>query len=400
MTRSIGHTVIKSSISLALAASCCTVLAAPTDTSKLTRAFAVLELQGMKLGVWERYSRNYILPDFSSRLGMALAHNSNEQGDYEVLLSPYFSKLWELQNDAKIKIDFDHNSNNDLLLGSDPSTRWFEADRSAISFDRTFFAPGVSRRFGRDSSVDVSAVFAVQSYATQGLGYSIDDPLLAQQSQSQIQESSAGTGIRVAFNNQLSSGIQLGAQYQSRIDMDAFQEFRGVYSEPGDFDIPASANFGLAVKTGKASALNLGVERVLYSEVNTFTSNGLPDRFLSLLGDSGSPNFAWQDLTVYRVGWEWAGNQSVNWRLDYSTREQPIPTSPILANALTSEVADRSVRLGVSKDFYQQTGVNARFDFAVSYAPSEYFLGTTNRGRQADFSDDQFEFELRLVWDF
>ena len=177
--------------------------------------------------------------------------------------------------------------------------------------------------------------------------------------------------------------------------MDAFQSYRGVFSEPGDFDIPASANIGVVVKTSPRASLSFNVQRVLYSETNTFTTSLLPDRFLSLLGDEGSPEFNWQDLTVYSVGWNYETSEEFSWQFMYSTSYQPTPTSATLSQALAPEFADRNMSFG----FSTRTGENARLNFAASYAPSEYLIGNYY-GRETDFDNNQFEFEVIWIWDF
>ena len=117
--------------------------------------------------------------------------------------------------------------------------------------------------------------------------------------------------------------MTVGAGFQSRIDMEEFAYHHGVYSSPADFDIPARASVGMAFQTNQKSWLNVSIERVMYSDVSAFPSRLLPDRLLSQLGDSTSPSFAWNDLTVYSVGWTWNNEEDTLWRVDVSTRSTP-----------------------------------------------------------------------------
>lgn len=188
----------------------------------------------------------------------------------------------------------------------------------------------------------------------------------------------------------------MGASFQSRIDMDEFQNYRGVYAEPGDFDIPASASVGLTVQSGNRSTFTFDVRRVLYSDVSTFTTALLPDRFLSLLGDSASPEFDWDDLTVYQVGWNWKSSESTVWKVSYSTSQQPAPSNTALARALRRDVADRTMSVGMTR----RTGRNASLNLNASYAPAEYYLGNPQFSRPTDLSGDSFELELLWSWNF
>ena len=347
---------------------------------------------GMNLGVWHNYTRQALLPDFSSQLGYSVQIDLGLLANHEYLLVPGFAQVWEAPTTAtRLTLDLVQGRVSDSPLETSLANDWFEVDRNGVAIDRVLFAPGFSQRFGDGGKVDVAAVFANQRYGSWGLGMRDLDAYRYPT----FEEQSAGAGVRLGISSELSPGIEMGVAYQSRIDMDEFQTYRGVYSEPGDFDIPASANLGIVVQAGQKSSLSVDIQRVLYSEVNTFTSTALPDRFLSLLGDAGSPEFAWEDLTIYRVGWNWKAGKDWDWRVQYSTSQQPMPTSQALNQALASEIADSNVSVGFSK----KTWDNARVDFAATYA-SEYFLGPINLGRTPDIGDDQIEFEVRLVWDF
>ena len=178
--------------------------------------------------------------------------------------------------------------------------------------------------------------------------------------------------------------------------MEEFANYRGVYSQPADLDIPARASVGLAFQASNRSWLNLSVERVMYSGVNAFPSRMLPDRFLSLLGDSTSPVFSWDDLTVYSVGWSWNNGDDTQWRLDVSSRSQPTPSSTSLSQALEGDLADNAMILGYSKKLSD----SQRFHFNAAYAPAEYAFGGNVLGITTDNLDQNFEVEAFWTWDF
>ena len=186
------------------------------------------------------------------------------------------------------------------------------------------------------------------------------------------------------------------AGYRSHIDMDEFYNLRGIYSQRADLDIPARARLGLAFQASERSWMNVSVERVLYSEVGAFASRNLPGRFLSLLGDSTSPNFSWDDLTVYSVGWAWADNKGTSWYIDVSTRTQPLPSSRILSQAIDSDLAQNAVTVGYSR----RMSMNSRFNVNAAYAPSEYAFGGNVLGVTTDQLSQEFELEAFWIWDF
>ena len=186
------------------------------------------------------------------------------------------------------------------------------------------------------------------------------------------------------------------AGFRSHIDMDEFYNLHGIYSQRADLDIPARAKLGIAFQASDRSWLNVSVERVLYSEIGAFASRNLPGRFLSLLGDSTSPTFSWDDLTVYSVGWAWADNKDSSWYVDFSTRSQPSPSSSILSQAIDSDLAQNAVMAGYSR----RMSMTSRFNINAAYAPSEYAFGGNVLGVTTDQLSQKFELEAYWTWDF
>jgi len=183
--------------------------------------------------------------------------------------------------------------------------------------------------------------------------------------------------------------VHWGVAYQSRVGMDSFSNYRGVFSDPGDFDIPANASVALSYSLTPTFGLDVGVQRVMYSSITPFTSSSLPTRFLALLGDGASPVFAWRDLTVYSVGWTMHDDDVGNLELRYTTRQQPMPTSVLLEHALAADTANDMVSLGWSR----AVGDNAHMSFAASYASSPYLLMMPAYGTHNNSTAGQVEFE-------
>ena len=261
---------------------------------------------------------------------------------------------------------------------------------------RYLLAPSYAQRWGDNSSLSISAIFAYQRFA--GLGLGIDNvPLRADSSPTTAPvmvdryAGSYGTGLRMDFDSRLSERVSWQVGVQSRVNMDAFNNYHGVYSEPGSFDIPASANVGLGFAVTPDLKADVGAERVMYSSITPFTSNALPNRFLVLLGSSISPTFGWQNLDVYSAGFSWRDPGNGMWSLHYTTREQPLPTSPLLQMALEPYLASHNVEFA----FARALGSASNLSLAASYAPSEFVLGLpTSNSLRTPSSGGQLEYQL------
>lgn len=254
---------------------------------------------------------------------------------------------------------------------------------------RTVVTPSLEQQWDDGTSAKLSAVLAYQRFASLGLGMSSLQNGVLPPTWGDVGNTSYGAGARVDFGGPLSENLRWGAAYQSRVGMDAFANYRGVFSDSGDFDIPANASVGLSYALTPVFGVDLGVQRVMYSEITPFTSPALPTRFLALLGDGASPVFAWRDLTVYSVGWTMHSEDVGNVELRYTTRQQPLPTSVLLEHALAPDTANDTVSVGWSRAL----GVNSHMSFAASYASSSYLLMMPSYRSRDNLTAGQVEFE-------
>ena len=349
---------------------------------------------GFELGAWQEYLAQELTPVYLLDEDHVPVRVSWLDEDWVMVLPAFADGL----DDDPV---FDVVLSYDLQDSVDAQYPGFVAgtEPNLFGFSRQLFSPGVSHRLSGGETLDVSAVLAYQRFGVANLGlqeatqwhWDATDPWY-----DPYQESGYGTGVRLALRSPLTEHLAIDAGYQSRIDMEAFGVYRGVYSQPADLDIPARAMVGLAWQAGDRSWLNFSIERVLYSDINAFPSRYLPDRFLSLLGDSTSPTFAWDDLTVYSVGWRWSDGSNTEWRLDFTSRSQPEPTSQVLTNALAGELASNAMVLGYSR----RTGDRSRLDFNAAYAPAEYAFGGSVLGVTSESLDQDFELEALWIMDF
>lgn len=255
--------------------------------------------------------------------------------------------------------------------------------------ERTVVTPSLIQRWDNGDTLKLSAVLAYQRFASLGLGLSQLDGTARPPTWADAGNTSYGAGARLDVGGPISDRLRWGVAYQSRVGMDSFANYRGVYSDAGDFDIPASASVDLGYALTPSFGVDFGAQRVMYSAIRPFTSPSLPTRFLALLGDSASPVFAWRDLTVYSIGWTYRTLDAGSLELRYTTRQQPLPTSLLLENALKPYTADDTVSLGWSRAL----SVNSHVSFAASYASSSYLLMMPAYNTHDNSTASQVEFE-------
>ncbi|MDT8320587.1 MAG: hypothetical protein RQ826_08680, partial [Xanthomonadales bacterium] len=307
-----------------------------------------------------------------------------------------FAADMENPTGTRVKLDFQWQGADQFLWIGPDSDKPYRGS----SFERQYFSPGIEHEINAGGILGVSAVIAHQRYSAANLGLvtatTPDDGPGFYQGYSPYQEAGYGTGVRLAVRQEIFSGLQIDAGFQSRIDMEEFAAYRGVYSQSADLDIPARASVSLAFQASERSWFNVAVERVLYSEISAFPSRFLPNRFLSLLGDSTSPSFDWQDLTVYRVGFNWSDGKNQQWHVDVSTRTQPSPSSRLLSKALDGDLASSALVLGYSR----RTGNRSSLNLNAAYAPAEYAFGGSVLGVTTEELGQRFELEALWTMSF
>ena len=214
---------------------------------------------GFELGPWQEYLAQeltpvYMLPDDAQAMRISWLRNS------EITIMPDFAADMESpRSSTRINLQFEWQSDSEFLWPGIEQDAGFQG----TSFDRQYFTPGIEHQFGDGGVLGVSAIIAHQRYSAASLGLTAartrdENPWVSNLFAPQ-QESGYGTGVRLALHQEVVSGFAVDAGYQSRIDMEEFAAFRGVYSQAADLDIPARARLGLAFQASDRSWLNVAI---------------------------------------------------------------------------------------------------------------------------------------------
>ncbi len=236
---------------------------------------------------------------------------------------------------------------------------------------RLTVAPSFTRQIGESSSFSVAAILAYQRLAgfdlagAPGIAGSLLTP-----TQFHNGESAFGVGARLDFSHALSDWASWQIGYQSRVNMDGFNTYQGLSVRPGSFDVPASTNVGLGLQITPDLRADLGVERVMYSDIAPLISTSLPPRLLAQLGGNRlSSSFVWENLIVRSVGLSWRAGVLGDLGLRYTTRQQPLPTLPLLQQALAPDISSRSWEFSFAHGF----GDSSTLRLLGVYAPIQLF---------------------------
>ena len=338
------------------------------------------------------------------------------ESDSDYFIIPHFARNWVYDPNSTMGItvygnggmNTDYSGSAPCLNPSTPGT--FCAGAAGVDLAQLFINGTYSRKINATSAFGVSLILAYQRFEATGLdsfaGFSTDAANLSNNGVS----TSTGFGVKLGWQGEVSPGLTLGVSYQSEMDMSEFDDYAGLFAEEGDFDIPATYTFGLAFKVNSTSTLVFDIQKMMYSKV---ASVGNPMSYLvdpvtgcaggvvsRCLGGSDGAGFGWDDMTVYKLGYQWtmASMPGYTWRAGYSRGDQPIPDTEVMFNILAPAVIEQHLTFGFTKDLPN----NREFNFAFMYALSNDVSGrnptvaSSNQTIKLEMS--QFELEGSYSW--
>lgn len=227
------------------------------------------------------------------------------------------------------------------------NTFWGSSETTGVNLMQMFGAFTFSRKLGEKWSAGVSAIAAWQSIEITGL------QSFGQMSQDATKltdngaNSAFGFGGKIGLQGQIAKGLFFGATFQTPIYMAKFEDYSGLFAESGDFDIPANWTAGIAYELVPSKlTVAFDVKQIFYSKVNSI---GNPMNFMVPLGTETGSGFGWHDMTVYKVGLEYAANKDWTLRTGLSYGKNPIRSTDVMFNILAPGVIDNHFTFGFSK---------------------------------------------------
>ena len=283
-----------------------------------------------------------------------------------------------------------------------PTQTFYDPTNSKTGVDlmQLFIAPTYSYKFNEMHSVGITPIFAAQFFEAKGVNSFAPFSSAPDKLSGHGHDTSLGFGGRIGYLGKLTDKFNIGLAYQSKIYMDEFDDYSGLFAEQGDFDIPANWTVGFAVMPIPTVTVAVDVQQIYYSDINSINNPLLPNLMTSLLGNNDGAGFAWDDMTVYKIGLQWARSEQWTYRFGYSYGEQPIPDSDVLFNILAPGVIEQHATFGLTYTFANQS----ELDFSLTYAFENSVTGPNPLevpGAQSiELTMNQWEFGIGYSWKF
>ena len=238
-----------------------------------------------------------------------------------------------------------------------------------VDLSQLIIAPTLAWKFSPDHSVGLSPLFGYQRFKAEGLqafaGFSNDPANLTNNGY----DSATGWGARVGYFGKLTNEFSVGAAYSTKIAMSKFDKYRGLFAEQGGFDIPVNWNVGVAWRPENAWLVAVDYKRINYSGVKSVGNSstfgvaggaGIPNS----LGPSDGRGFGWQNISVWKIGVQYAMDQSLTLRAGYGHSENPIRGQDVTFNILAPGVVQSHYTLGATYALDKESEVTGAFLYA------------------------------------
>jgi len=329
-----------------------------------------------------------------------------EPGSYEsdddYFLIPHIARNWMLDSDSSIGVSVYGNGGMNTEYPNTGTGGTFYGGLTGINLEQLFINTTYSRKINATSSWGASLIAVYQTFEAKGLGAFAPFSSNAAALTNNGKDTSTGFGAKFGWQGEVTKGLTLAASYQTEMDMSKFDDYAGLFAEQGNFDIPATWTVGLAWKTTPKSTLTFDIQQIMYSDIAAIANPFSPNIGTSALGNNDGAGFGWDDMTIYKLGYQWETSPDWTWRVGISQGDQPVASSEVLFNILAPAVMETHLTAG----FTMKIGSDSEFSLAAMYAPNSSVTGSnplqggTGPSQNITIEMTQYELEASWAWKF
>jgi len=283
-------------------------------------------------------------------------------------------------------------------------------DRSGIDLAQVSLGFTYARDIGENNTIGITPVLAGQRFMARGLqgfaGISQDSGKLTDRGY----DYSYGGGLRVGWQGKVNDQLSFGAMGQSRMYMQKFQKYEGLFADKGAFDIPPTVSVGAAFKVNDKLTLAVDGQRIFYGSVdsisnplvavgpfNTPAGGGTGTASSYSLGGTNGQGFGWTDMNVGKVGVEYIYDDALTLRAGASHNTAAFPNTEVLFNILAPAVVNTHLSFGGSYNFTDSMSLSMAYTRAFR---ADITGNNPNHASAIALDMEQNDFEVGLKMEF
>jgi long-chain fatty acid transport protein len=263
--------------------------------------------------------------------------------------------------------------------------------RMGVDLMQLIIAPTFAMKINKTNSLGVSLLIGHQQFKATGIqsfaGFSATPTNLSNVGR----DKSNGYGVRVGWMGQVTDQVTLGAAYATKMKMSKFDQYKGLFADEGDFDIPENWNVGVAYRPNSQWKLAADYQRINYSKIHSIGNSsvmpadpaGLGAGIPGSLGCSSCRGFGWADVDVVKLGVEYQYSNDLIVRAGYNRSKNPISSRDVTFNMLAPGVVQDHYTLGFTYNLTKDSELTMAYMHAAKNSVSgsslfNYFTGNTS----------------------
>lgn len=280
------------------------------------------------------------------------------------------------------------------------------------------FAPTIAWKFHPNWSVGLAPLFTYQRFRAEGLqafaALSQDPNNLTNNGYS----SSFGWGARLGVYGDFGQW-SVGAAYATKMSMSNFDDYRGLFAQQGQFDIPSNFSIGVGFRPTPQWLIAVDYQRINYSEIdsinnqqnnilsclNTVFAGGAATSDPTCLGGASGAGFGWKSVNVFKLGVQYALNQAWTLRAGYNYTSNPVTSENVTFNILAPGVVQHHLTLGATYNVSPRSELTGAFMYAFNNdvtGPSFFNVPIQAMGMSSNISEkiQMYEWSIGIQYSY
>lgn len=286
---------------------------------------------------------------FSPQRESKVGATTFDGNDKDLFLIPEFGYNRMMNNQMSLGVSVFGTGGMNTDYDTNPG---FGVGPAGINLMQLFIVPTIAYKINENHSVGLGINLAAQAFSAKGLS-GFDNGVVSASPGSvngNGHDTSYGAGLRLGWIGQVSDQVTLGATYQTRTYMSEFDDYKGLFAEQGDFDIPENFAIGIAVQATPKLTVAADIMRINYSSIKAIgnPNNSTAVGGSGLLGNNNGPGFGWDDQTIFKLGFSYAYSSDLTLRAGLNHAKTPIQNTQTMFNVLAPATVETHLTLGAT----------------------------------------------------
>jgi len=337
--------------------------------------------------------------------------NDNEQkSGNNVFYVPSFGANWDM-GDYSLGVTMSANGGMNTDYAGNVFTGG-TSGRTGIDLAQAFLGFTYARQLDDMNTIGITPTIAAQRFKATGLqgfaSISSDSTKLTDNGY----DYSYGYGVRVGWLGKINDKLNFGAMAQSKMYMQKFDKYAGLFANKGEFDIPATISLGASYKVDNKLTIAADVQRIYYNNVDAISNplqsvapfhTGAGGTVNSnSLGNSEGVGFGWQNMNIGKIGVQYQYSDDIQLRAGASHNTQAFSNTETLFNILAPAVVNTHLSVGGTYDIAPDLSVSMSYTHAlnanITGANVNHIFGAA--GTPIDLQMKQHDLEVGVSYAF